>query len=134
MNQTIEMPWKKKRRLQGKNRYYSVVKKLRREGKIDKEFEAQMNSLLLEEVIAIKLELAAKASGAPVYGVPIWSSLVDIVRDATLKFAFSATRTKIEAARFLGIDYDNFAKLCKKFKTESYFEEEKDGRKDDNLS
>lgn len=120
------MSWKKKKFTQGKNEYYSISKKLRREGKSNEEFEIMINSLLLEEVIALKLELAAKSAGGALYGIPIWSSLRDIVKDAVLKYSLSATRTKMEAARFLGIDVSDFNNYVKFYKTESYFEEFKD--------
>ena len=40
-----------------------------------------------------------------------------------LKYYLSATRSKKEAARFLGINLDHFKKLIKKYNTESYFED-----------
>ena len=52
---------KKIKRTQGKNKYYSVSKKLQRESKSTDEFEVMLNNLSLEEVIALKLELAAKS-------------------------------------------------------------------------
>ena len=51
------MNWNKKKRIQGKNRYYSVSNKLRKENKSHDEFEVMLNNLNLEEVIALKLEL-----------------------------------------------------------------------------
>ena len=42
------MGWKKKRRLSGKNLYYSISKKLRKENKSSEEFELMLNSLSLE--------------------------------------------------------------------------------------
>ena len=54
-----------KKRNAGKNRYYSISKKLRREGKSSEEFEILFNSLSLEEVIGLKLELASKLEDAP---------------------------------------------------------------------
>jgi len=83
-----------------------------------------LNSLSLEEVIAIKLELAAQASGSPLYGVPIWKNLITIVRDSVIKYALSATRTKSEAARFLGMEFSDFAKRQRFYQTESYFNSE----------
>ena len=44
-------------------------------------------------------------------------------KDAILKYSLSATRSKKEAARFLGINLENFKKLIKKYDTESYFKE-----------
>ena len=41
-----------------------------------------------------------------------------------LKFAISATKSKKDAARFLGLDYTNFSKLVKKFNVEEYFDQD----------
>ena len=120
---------KRKKKREGKNKYYSVVKLLRRQKKTSPQFEVMLASLSLEEVIALKLELAAQASGSPLYGVPIWKNLTFIVRDAVIKYALSATRSKREAARFLGIAEDSFIDNQRYYHTESYFnsEEENDG-------
>ena len=83
-----------------------------------------MNNLTLEELIAVKLELATKLVNGKLYGVPIWNSLIDVVKDAVLKYALSATRTKTEAANFLGIRMSNLYKVTKRYDTESFFEEE----------
>ena len=80
-----------------------------------------LNSLSLEEVIGLKLELAAKAAGGKLYGIPLWHSMPDIAKDAVFKYALSACRTKKETAAFLGIDMQTFHKLQKKFDTEEYF-------------
>ena len=121
------MSWKKKKYTQGKNEFYSISKKLKREGKISEEFQVMMNGLLLEEVIALKLELAAKAAGGALYGLPLWYSIKDIVRDAIFKYAYSATRSKMEASRFLGLTMREFSEYNKLYKIDSYFEEDKDG-------
>jgi hypothetical protein len=117
------MVWKKKKRTQGKNRYYSLAKKLTKEKKITTDFEDMLNNLSLEEVIGLKLELAAKAAGGMLFGIPIWYSMQDITKDAVLKYACSATRTKMEAARFLGLDKKRLNELVKNYQIESYFEE-----------
>ena len=117
------MSWKPKKRRAGKNRYYSMARKLRREGKSTVEFEVMLNNLNLEDLIALKLELASKVAGSKLYGFKLWNSIPDLVRDAMLKYAMSATRTKNEAQRFLGIDSLNYKKMLKKYQTESFFEE-----------
>jgi len=124
------MAWTPKRRRKGKNKHYSVAKLLRRQKKTSPQFEIMLNGLSLEEVIALKLELAAQASGSPLYGVPIWKNLITIVRDAVIKYALSATRTKKEAARFLGMDEAGFWRRQNYYQTESYFSEEKKDEKD----
>lgn len=102
-------------------RWSSLLKKLRKEGKINEEFEILLGNLTLEEIIAIKLELSAKTLGSPLYGLPLWSSLNNIVQDAVLKFAISTTYTSSEAARLLGLDQKHLYPLVKKFKILDYF-------------
>ena len=118
------MVWKKKKRLSGKNAHYSISKKLRKENKSTEEFELMLNNLSLEDIIALKLELATKPFGGKCYGIPIWHSTREIVQDAMLKMALSTTRSKREAARFLGLIPQDLRKLIKKYNTESFFEEE----------
>ncbi len=115
------LSWKRQRRLQGKNKNYSLIKKLRLENKSNDEFEVMLNNLTLEEIIGLKLELAAKSAGGYLYGIPIFSAIPYLVKDAILKYSLSATRSKKEAARFLGINLEHFKKLIKKYDTESYF-------------
>ena len=111
----------------GKNLNYSISNKLKQEGKSSEEFEILFNNLSLEEVIGLKLELASKFGlGGKMYGLPIWNSMQTIVKDAILKYALSATKSKREAARFLGINEHNFNTLSKKYKIEDYFIEQLD--------
>ena len=49
--------WKRKRNYNGKNKNYSISKKLRKDRKSNEEFEIMLGSLTLEELIALKLEL-----------------------------------------------------------------------------
>ena len=81
------MSWKKKKKVQGKNKYYSLQKKLRRDNKVTDEFEVMLNNLTLEEAIGLKLELAAKTVSGKLYGIPIWYSLPAIIKDAVLTYA-----------------------------------------------
>jgi len=117
----------KKNKNSGRNLYYSLSNKLRKEGKSSEEFEILFNNLSLEEVIGLKLELASKFGlRGKMYGLPIWYSLRTIVKDAVLKYAVSATRSKREAARFLGLHEQSLNILLRKHKVDSYFEEEVD--------
>lgn len=117
----------RKQKSEGKNRYYSVIDKLRGQKRSSEEFEIVLNSLSLEEVIALKLELSAKSAfKGKLYGIPIWSSMVNIVHDAILKYALSATKTKREAARFLGLNETELHKRLSRFRTEDYFQEKLD--------
>ncbi len=117
------MKYKKKKRIYSKNKNYSLINKLLKEEKINEKFLFTLNQLSLEELIAVKLENSAKASGGNIFGIPIWNSLRDICRDASLKFAISAARTKAEAATFLGISIYTLKDYIKKYEVEEYFEE-----------
>ena len=46
----------------GRNKYYSISNKLKKENRSSEEFEIIFNNLSLEEVIGLKLELASKSS------------------------------------------------------------------------
>ena len=117
----------KKNKNIGRNHYYSLSNKLRKDGKSSEEFEILFNNLSLEEVIGLKLELASKFGlRGKLYGLPIWYSLRTIVKDAVLKYAVSATRSKREAARFLGLHEQSLNTLLRKHKVDKYFEEEVD--------
>jgi len=115
----------------GRNKYYSISNKLRKNGKTSEEFEMIFNGLSLEEVIALKLELASKSSfNGKLYGLPLWYSIPSIVKDAMLKYALSATRSKREAARFLGLNEFSLKMLIKKYKVDNYFEKKLDKEHD----
>ena len=122
--------WKRKRNYNGKNKNYSISKKLRKDRKSNEEFEIMLASLTLEEVIALKLELSTKSISNRMYGFPIWHSLHNIVQDAVFKYAYSATRTKAEAMRFLGLQENWFHKLQKKYGIDDYFVEKTLDKKD----
>ncbi len=108
---------------QGKNVLYSISNKLQKDKRTNDEFEIMINSLSLEEVIALKLELSTRSLRGKYYGLPIWKSLSDLTKDAVLKYALSATRSKKEAARFLGLSVAELKKAERKYKTDSYFSE-----------
>jgi len=123
------MTWKKRKRIyKGKNESYSISRKLKKENRSDDVFEVKLSNLSLEEVIALKLELASNSAGKALYGLPLWHSLPDIVQDAMLKYALSATRTKGEAMRLLGLVPKDFKRLEKKFNTKEYLEDNESER------
>ncbi len=91
-----------------KNSYkYSLARDLRKRNKTTDEFEVMLSSLSLEEVIGLKLELAARTSKGKYFGFPIWNNMVDIVRESVLKHTMAVTSTKMEAARCLGMTKAN---------------------------
>ena len=108
--------WKKKlREYKGRNYNYSLRKKLRREKKTSDDFETMIHNLSLEELIGLKLELAASHINNKLYNFPIYKSLRYIVKEACLHFALSATRTHGDAASFLGMRESELNNEIKKF-------------------
>ena len=122
--------WKKKlREYKGKYSNYSIRNKLTKEKKINSDFEVILNSLTLEEIIALKLELASLYINNKLYNFPIYKSIKYITKEACLKFALSATRTYGDAASFLGMNESDLRKEIKKFKidlTTTNFNRKKD--------
>ena len=104
--------------------YYSIANKLKSENKIDEKFEVMLSALTLEEIIGLRLELAAKAVNYKLYGTNIWQNLPNVVQEGILKYAYSAGRTKGEIASFLGINKSALKSLLKKYNISNYFTKE----------
>ena len=112
--------WKRRKNYNGKNKNYSIV------NKSTDEFEIMLNNISFEEVIALKLELSSRNFSKRMYGIPLWSNLINIVQDAVFKYALSATRTQAEAMRMLGLKESNMHDLKKKYNPEDYFIDEEE--------
>jgi len=115
------MSWQKKKKTYGDNEYYSISNKLKKEKKTTEQFEVMLNNLTLEEIIGLRLELAARSVNNNLYGLKIWYDLPNITKDAVLKYVYSAARTNGEAASFLGLSRVEFLQLIKKFNIKEYF-------------
>lgn len=108
--------WKKKlTEYKGKFEKYSIRNKLSREKRINSNFETIMNTLTMEEIIALKLELSASHVNYKLFGFPIFRAIKSIVREACLMFALSATRTPKDASSLLGISERQLREEIKKF-------------------
>ena len=55
---------------------YSVIRKLRNEGKLPEEAEIFVSSISLEDLIALKLEIASKPVNGKLYGIPIGKDVI----------------------------------------------------------
>ena len=93
----------------------SIITNLKDQALITDETLVAINAISLENLIAVKLELACNHINNRLYGFDIWRNSIYIVKDALLKFAISTTRSKKDAARFLGLTYADFKLACKKF-------------------
>ena len=94
---------------------------MRRERKINDQFLNVLSSITLEEIIALKLELAIQMTKHKFYNFPLWKALPSICKDAVLRFTLSACQSKRDGARMLGIDIREFDKLLKRYDTEKLF-------------
>ena len=94
----------------------SIITNLKDQGILTDQTLVSINSISLEDLIAVKLELACNHINNRLYGFDIWRNSVYIVKDALLKFAISTTKSKKDAARFLGLTYADFRLACKKIK------------------
>jgi len=101
----------------------SLINKLTHEGVVSQDLLVLINNLTLEDLIAIKLELSCALVKNKLYGLDFWSNSCYIIREALLKFAISVSRSKKDAARFLGLDLREFNTQYKKYNIESYFKE-----------
>ena len=117
------MSWKRIRERKGKTYLYSMSSKLRREGKSNEDFEIMLASLPLEDIIALKLELASRPVNNRLYGLEVWKSLPYIARDAAMKFVLSASRSRREAKRFLGMTSSMFERSITRYDPIPYFTE-----------
>jgi len=121
------MSYKIRRKNKGKNKHHSLINKLKKENKIDDKFQSTLSSLTLEEIIGLKLEQSSKILNGRQFGLPLWRTLDFIVKEAVVKWVISASRTDIEAARYLGVDVKQFYQIRKMFNIVSYFGIEDDG-------
>ena len=111
----------KKRR--SKYKYKSIINKLLYNNIINESNLTFIDSMTLEDLIAVKLELSARHINNKLYAFNLLSNTNRLVKEAIIKFAISATQSKMDAARFLGIDYEGLRKLVNEYDLQDYFDE-----------
>ncbi len=99
----------------------SIIQKFKDQNKINDETLVILNTFTIEDLLAIKLELSANNISNRLYGLDIWKKSDYIIKDAILKFAVSTTKSKKDAARFLGVSYSEFNSLYKRYQLEDFF-------------
>lgn len=113
--------WRKRKTRYKQLQFFSVRDKLRKEGRSSIAFEIMINALTIEEMLALKLELASREFDDRLYGMPLWGSLTDIVKDAIIKYAYSAGNNVTEIIKFLGLTKTQYTKLIWKHQPLNYF-------------
>lgn len=94
---------------------YSILGKLREQGKSNVQFESMVNLLTLEELIGIKLEISLSSVSCGLYGLSLWSSVLFAAKEALYNFAKCFSLNKTEMIRMLGIYPDTFYEFEKLF-------------------
>ena len=102
---------------------FTLSKVLKKQNKLDDRLEVALSQLTIEELIGLKLELASRAAGNKLYGLPIVRAMPRIAQEACILYSMSAAKTKAEAARFLGLNKMELKKLIYKYDLKTYFDE-----------
>ena len=106
-----------------KYKHKSIINKLLYNNIINESNLTFIDSMTLEDLIAVKLELSARYINNKLYAFNLLSNTNRLVKEAIIKFAISATQSKMDAARFLGIDYEGLRKLVNEYDLQDYFDE-----------
>ncbi len=102
----------------------SIIKRLKDQHKITDSILSHINNLSIEDLLAVKLELSSAHLNNRLYGFDMWKQSNNIVKEALLKFAISTTKSKKDAARFLGLTYGEFKRVTSKYKVDSFFSDD----------
>ena len=97
------------------NKKSSYISELRSEGRINESFLNTVSELKLEELIAIKIEMASRLFRGKLYGIPIWITMPRIVKEAMLHVAINSCKTKTDMCSFLGLTLDQFNDILKDY-------------------
>jgi hypothetical protein len=101
-----------------KHKKRSFILELKKEGRINESFLDTVSDMTLEELISVKLELSARSINGKLYNFPLWYSITNICKDACIRFAISSCNTKTDMADVLGLKYNHFKEIYKKYTKE----------------
>lgn len=87
---------------------YSFCRELKKQNKINDEFESMLAHLTLEEVVSLKLELAARACGGKFYGNYLLKATKYIVDEALVRFSMVSCKTTQAGSQFLGVSLAHY--------------------------
>ena len=93
----------------------SFINELKNDNRINENFLNIVSDLTLEELIAIKIEMASRLFRGKLYGIPIWITMPRIVKEAMLHVAINSCKTKTDMCSFLGLTLDQFNDILKDY-------------------
>ena len=94
---------------------YSKISELKKMNKIDDQFVFYIESLSLEDLIAIKIESVTRNLNFKFFNFPLWKSFHTITSEALITAVFGIASNNSEAARILGIDLKQYKNYLSKF-------------------
>ena len=93
----------------------TFISELKKDNRINEEVLNTISDLTLEELISVKLELSANMLNGKLYNFPLWYNLPYIIRESLLNFVNRNCKTKIDMYNTLGIPYEQFIQIYKKY-------------------
>ena len=103
----------KKRR--SKYKHKSIINKLLNNNIINESNLTFIDSLTLEDLIAVKIELTASNLNNKMYGLALWKKMPNITKEALIRVTYKITKSNIEGARFLGLNLENYLGYLKDY-------------------
>jgi len=94
---------------------YSKISELKKMNKIDDQFVFYVESLSIEDLIAIKIESITRNLNFKFFNFPLWKSFHTITSEALITAVFGIASNNSEAARILGIDLKQYKNYLSKF-------------------
>lgn len=94
---------------------YSKISELKSLNKIDDQFVFYIESLSLEDIIAIKLETFMKSVNYKFFNFPLLKTSQTIVSEALMNVVFGLASNHAEASRMLGINMKQYQRYLSKF-------------------
>ena len=93
----------------------TFISELKKDNRINEEVLNTISGLTLEELISVKLELSANMLNGKLYNFPLWYNLPYIIRESLLNFVNRNCKTKMDMSNALGIPYEQFIQIYKKY-------------------
>ena len=94
---------------------YSKISELKKMNKIDDQFVFYVESLSLEDLLAVKIESVTRNLNFKFFNFPLWKSFHTITSEALITAVFGIASNNSEAARILGIDLKQYKNYLSKF-------------------
>lgn len=93
----------------------TLISELKKEGRINEEFLDTLSEFTIEELVTLKLEVSTRMFNGKLYNILLWYNIPYIIRESLLDFVDRNCKTKMDMANTLGIPYENFIQIYKKY-------------------